>query len=1365
MVRRTVFWSTAGVWVAALLTAAWAQVERRGLDTTRGVAMVPANPAYSTVPLTFECFVRLTGQAEYNIIVANESKASPTHWELFTTPGAGILGCYLPGRQPDHAWTNVCLTDGQWHYVAMVLGHDRVRLYVDGVEKADVALSPPPEKSLPGPLAFGALATLELRCKGFIAEARVSKTAREIMGVPQRLEMDADTIGLWRFDAVEEGKYRDHSPLGNHAEFLRMRLGPGHIPVAGGMSAVFQPLPSVEDVRPLRAALRQIAQRLNLKTVRPDAFRDAVLAEWNYDYTWYGKLEYPEWRGVWFQEPGAAEAQVFDRHALIWPEDGGPVGTVLRRTGALIDNLRRQGAGKPIAPHVADWERIKQAYRAEKPSRDSEAYKAYYLAACAVRRNIALANPLLDFDGILFVARGTFAGSVRSNPVTADVQGGHFATQYFGFNALPGGGLFILRNFKDTPRIVNVLENSVVQNGRLRGKKLDYGAFATPDLSYDGKRIVFAWTENAEHRWIWSKKTTWHIFRVNVDGSDLRQLTDGPYNDFDPCWLPDGRIAFISDRRGGHIRCFAAYLKVRQHTMFSIKDDGTDIVPLSYFETSEWNPTVNNDGQIVYTRWDYVDRENCLGTRIWISGADGSDPRASHGNYPHPYHTFADHKPWGLFPDGREYDSRLGTPLVEMGIRAVPGSHLYICTAAPHHGEVFGSLCMLDLRLPDDGHMSQVKRITPDEPFPETETPGRRHYKYGTPWPLSEDFYLCSVWENIALVDRYGNKELLCELRLLPCAQDERLRLVDPIPVKPRPRPPIIPPRTYQGERADPTQRATLAVVNVYDSDLSFPAGTKIKWLRIVQNILKSNHAMGEPMIGYERENTPRIPLGVVPVEEDGSAYFEAPVAKELIFQVLDENYMAVQSMRSVAYVHPGERLVCQGCHEPRHKAPAVQQVPLAFRRPPSQIQPEIGPVEPISYYRQIRPIFEKTCVPCHVAQGRGPRNMSYEALREDAFWFSGAMYLDMCSPYSGIHGGSRTIPGRFGARYCRLGRAVMDELHRKVVPEDERHKIIVWLDCNSLRLGAYHDEAAQLRGELVWPELDVDPANVLGVEGRGASLRANFWHENLYGPHAFLAASISRQSVIIVDDQGQVAWEYPAEGARDVWMLPNGNILTTYRHGVMEVRRDRSLARHFHVEAPDQVASCQPLPGGVVLVGIAGRCRLVEVNARGEIVWEMRLSTPERNPELQLGMCRKTPDGTYLVPFPGEGAVREYDARGKVVREFPPEPVPVCGVRLPDGNTLITTRGLVTEYDREDRVVWELTQDDVPDITLGKLMGVRRLANGNTVVCNWPEKNTSERQTVYILEVTPDKRVAWQVSDDAIGPVADCQVLPAGPE
>ncbi|MCC6696212.1 MAG: PD40 domain-containing protein, partial [Candidatus Hydrogenedentes bacterium] len=950
------------------------------------------------------------------------------HWEIFTTPGDGVLHAYIPGRTPDHVHTSVPLVDGQWHWVTMMMEETRIRLFVDGEEKANEAVVVSRQDSVAGPFAIGSLAEGGFGCDGFVDEVRLSAGTRPVDTVPDaELSADDSTLGLWHLATDAPGKDASSHGRDGRIQNRQIVITASGVEIPGGMPAELQPMPPAEDAAPLRMALKAVTARLLLKTVHADAIHEDVLREWNHDFEWLGKKEHPDSR------PGGPSAEklrreVYDPVALPLDTDGGPLGTVLRQTRAMVDRLRQSGGGAALESVDADLRVLCDATTANAPVPGSDDYRSLYLAACALRREAALGNPLLDFDSLIFVARGTFEGSVRSNPQTQDSQGGHFVTQYFGFNALPGGGLFALRNFKTMPEVVNILADSVVQNGRLQGRKLDHGAFATPDLSYDGKTIVFACTENSEHKWIQSKKTCFHLFRVNVDGSNLVQLTDGDFNDFDPCWLPSGRIAFVSERRNGYIRCFAAYLKVRSYTLFSMRDDGSDITPLSYFETSEWNPSVNNEGQLVYTRWDYVDRENCLGTRFWISNPDGTNPRAPHGNYPLPYDTFPDHQPWSVH-DGREWDSRFGAPLVEMGIRAVPNSPLYMFTAAPHHGSIYGSLCMLDLRQEDDHHMSQVKRVTPDEPFPETEVPGRRHYKYGTPWPLSEDFYLCNEWENLALVDRYGNKELLWSLRAMPGPMDERFRLTDPIPLRARTMPIAIPstvrPRSEEG------RNATVSVMNVYDSDLPFPEGTTIKWLRVVQNIPKTNHAMGEPLIGYERENTPRIPLGIVPVEEDGSAYFQAPVAKQLIFQALDENFMAVQSMRTSAFVHPGEQLSCMGCHEKTHAVAQRREAPIAMRRPPSVLQPECGPVEPISYYRQIRPIFEKSCLPCHRQNQKGLQNMDYETLKEGyTFWFSGAMFTDMTTAYSGVHGGSRTIPGRFGARACTIGQALLNDTH-----------------------------------------------------------------------------------------------------------------------------------------------------------------------------------------------------------------------------------------------------------------------------------------------------------------------------------------------
>jgi hypothetical protein len=1054
------------------------------LDTLQTVAITEANPAYNGRPLTVELWGRLRDANSYNILVANELKRSPTHWEIFTMPRSGVIAAYLPGNRPPQFEGRTSVTDGQWHYVAMVLDGNSVRLYVDGKPEAGGDISRPPDlQPVVGQLVIGSLVSRDLSCNGEIAEVRISAAAREITAVPAGpLAADEATIGLWRLDRTDEaGRYPDLSRTANHAvaapairtldrvditslsaaeagELHKARQKPSGRSRATG--------PPEVDLAATRKQFEAALAELSLPSLEDaEEIRDAVLADWEEQYF---RLDL-RLKG---QEPlpkGAAE-QVFDRNALVHETDGDPLGVVLRRTAALIDRLKRLPKVGDLSRLSGDFEAL-EAAAGKVELRDAARRRRYFLVACALRREIAFANPLLDFDRILFVARGNYLGSRVTGPtVTTDAYGQHFVTQYFAFSSIPGGGLFCVADWKTAPKVTDILAESVIENGRLKGGKLAPGAFLSPDLSYDGKTIVFAYTENREHKWVWSKGTTWNLFRVNVDGSGLRQLTDSEYNDFDPCWLPNGRIAFISERRGGYIRCFAL-LHVPNYVLHSMDVDGGDIYPLSYYETSEWHPSVNNDGMIVYTRWDYTDRENCLGSNFWICYPDGRDPRAPHGNYPYPWHTFE---------DNQHADSRIGRPYVELSIRAIPDSHRYILTAAPHHGEAFGALVMLDLREPDDGFMSQLRRITPYVPFPETEFPARSQYPFGTPWPLSEDFCLCNWWESLYLLDRFGNRELICENALVFGETNWDMRLIDPIPLRPRKVPPIIPAETNQGEDADPSAApATIAVMNVYDSDLPFPEGTKIKWLRVIQNILKTTPWMGVPMIGYQNENAPRIPLGIVPVEEDGSAYLEAPVEKELIFQVLDEDFMAVQSMRSVAYVHPGEQLSCMGCHEPTQKSLKTPSRPTALERAPSRLQPEIGPVEPITYYRHVKPVFERSCVPCHRETGAEPIDMSYAALEPYAFYFAGGMSRTTVKP---IHGGSRTIPGRFGARNSRIGRALLDENHRGKVADEDYRRIVLWLDSNSPRLGAYYDEEKQVAGEVVWPRLDVDPDDPVGV-------------------------------------------------------------------------------------------------------------------------------------------------------------------------------------------------------------------------------------------------------------------------------------------
>ncbi len=745
----------------------------------------------------------------------------------------------------------------------------------------------------------------------------------------------------------------------------------------------------------------------------------------------------------WFKRIGG---EAYHPAALIREDDRDPVDVLLRRSAALLHRLREMPGAPDLSEAADELADLQRRAAGIDPAKTPERYRLFH-EAMRLRRRIALANPLLDFDRILFIQRRDAGGPF------------HMCDQYYGCNARPGGGLFVLDDaFGPEPRLRNLLADATVENGRLEGRRLEGGSFLSPELAFDGRTVYFAWTQaEAEKTYTWTPECCYHVFKVNADGSNLRQLTDGPWDDFDPCVLPSGRVAFISLRRGGYLRCGR---HCPTYTLHSMEPDGSDIVPLSYHETHEWHPSVDRFGRIVYTRWDYVDRDTNVAHHIWTCYPDGRDPRSMHGNYP------------------LERGSR---PWMEMSIRAVPGSLRYIATTGAHHGHAFGSLVLIDQSHEDDRAMSQLARLTPEVRFPEAEGDIRRHMIFATPWPLSEDFWLCAYdpaakRHGLYLADAFGNRTLLYRHESVPS--------LSPIPLRPRPRPPVIPTETAQtvrGKRTFGKRPATVAVMDMYDSDFQWPEGAKVDRLRIVQLLPKSTPPPDKPRIGVARQSNARASLGTVPVEADGSVHFEAPVGVPIYFQALDEKGMAIQSMRSVTYVHPGERLVCQGCHEPkRRQRRPTGPLPVALRRGPSPLEPEAEGSNPFNYVRLVQPVLDRHCVACHekedaldLAGAPGAKHgwtRSYANLAE-AFGFYFHVYNGSIN--AGAHGGSRTVPGRFGARASRLLEYLGPAHYGVDLPPEALRRVTLWLDLNSEFYGAYEKTEAQARGEVVEPILE----------------------------------------------------------------------------------------------------------------------------------------------------------------------------------------------------------------------------------------------------------------------------------------------------
>ncbi len=768
--------------------------------------------------------------------------------------------------------------------------------------------------------------------------------------------------------------------------------------------------------------------------------------------------------------------QTFHPASLVTKSDRDPLDIIVRRTRGLLDDIRRFSIDSDLS------EMDKQLHSLEKQIADMDIRnidirRKLFTETFLLQRKIAFSNPLLDFDKILFIKRH------RSNF-------NHMGDQFYGNHAVPGGGVFVLtESFGDSPVAIDLLKDVAVKKGRLKGGKLATGSFLSPELSYDGKTLFFAYVEcsgpfghitHLDHaqRGHWHRGRCYHLFSAQLEGlssgrpsvSNLCQLTDGTFNDFDPCLMPNGRIAFISERRGGYLRCGRA---CPSYTVHDMNRDGSDIRILSPHENNEWHPSVSHDGMLLYTRWDYVDRHGCTAHHPWMMTPDGRDSRAMHGNFS-TKHKRAD---------------------MEMDLRSIPGSEKIIGIATPHHGQAYGSVIIFDPQIPDDDAMAPVQRLTPDVGFPETQ--GGKQV-YGTPWPLSETYHLC-VYDagmrnasgrqgagynrgnyGIYLLDAFGNKVLIY--------RDPEIACLSPMPLRPRTMPPVLPDKSSRLDDS-PSDQGTMAVIDAYDSLKPWPEGTQIKALRIYQ-IYPCSVPSGNPPheVGLrikeagDSVNLARRVVGTVPVEEDGSAYFTVPALKELYFQALDENGLAIQSMRSATWVQPGEFLTCYGCHEPKHRA-VVQSKPrpLALQRAPSVPTPDVEGSSPFSFPLLVQPVLDRKCMSCHeknVEKGAPPLDRtvvtsntmrgrptkvfrSYDSLKDYAFTSYGDQY--------------RTIPGKFGARASRLYQMLHAGHHDVQLTKEELHRITLWLDSLSNFYGVYEKEQGQtqLRGNIAYPTLE----------------------------------------------------------------------------------------------------------------------------------------------------------------------------------------------------------------------------------------------------------------------------------------------------
>jgi formylglycine-generating enzyme required for sulfatase activity len=509
---------------------------------------------------------------------------------------------------------------------------------------------------------------------------------------------------------------------------------------------------------------------------------------------------------------------------------------------------------------------------------------------------ILLANPLMNFEKLLVVKGESY-----------------FQTNWDGPNHL-GDDL------------------AVVSPVATDGKQtiLHHGRVADLDLNWDGRRILFSDGSS--------------LFEIGADGSGLRQVSakDPPVWHYDGCYLPNGQIACVSNACEQAVPCTGG---ANVGNMHLINADGTGEHRVCFDQDQNWNPTVMNDGRILYVRWEYTDLPHYFSRMLFRMNPDGSGQMEYYGS-------------------GSYWPNAMYWP------KPIPGNATeVVCIVSGHHGvSRVGELLLLDpargrheadgvvQRIP--GYRRKVEPVIMDQLVIDVWP------KFATPYPLAEPgsnlgagkYFLVAMKEHdgakwdICLVDIYDN--------ITPIL---RGGYMNPVPLRSRPVPPVI------ASQLNPTQQdATIYLADIYQGNglRGFPRGS-IKALRVGSHEFRFAGNGDTYASSNEGGWDVKKILGTVPVQPDGSALFHVPANTPIFVQPLDADGKAQQVMRSWYTAMAGETASCIGCHEQQNNTPPSKYT-MAGRSKPSEIAPWNGPTRGFSFDREVQPVLDHRCVGCH---------------------------------------------------------------------------------------------------------------------------------------------------------------------------------------------------------------------------------------------------------------------------------------------------------------------------------------------------------------------------------------------------------------
>ncbi len=571
---------------------------------------------------------------------------------------------------------------------------------------------------------------------------------------------------------------------------------------------------------------------------------------------------------------------------------------------AIVDLCTTYGDQYPHgAEYLRRWEALSQAIADKSPD--------VLMRFRRLRREAMLANPLLDFDELVVLKRrrGQLGLPTNHQCNTALKQDKY------------DNELAILSSVKNGGKLRTLYRP---EGGHFVGEM---------DLHFDADRLLFTMPNGR----------TWQIHEIGLDGKGLRTVSREAedVDNFDPCYLPNGRIVFSSTASYTGVPCWHG--KERACCLFSMNADGTDVRQLCFDQDLDLHPSVLPNGQVIYSRWDYTGLLHAYVRPLMVMNPDGTGQRASYGSNSY-------------------YPNCLFFP------RSVPGHPNKVAAIlAGYHGHNrMGELVVVDMSVGWSGEHGILHRIThrdePVVPVMLDRLTLQASPQFLHPYPLSDKYLITAMqfepkgpW-GIYLVDVFDN--------FTPLLADAKFDFFEPLPVQSRPTPPVMPDRT------DPARDD--AVVTLHDIYRGpglegVPRGA-IKKLRIAAYHFGFPGMAGPDKVGRAGPWEVMRILGTVPVYEDGSAKFRIPANTPITLQALDAEGKALQLMRSWYTAMPGETASCVGCHESPRETPIVRR-DIASNEVVSEIEPWYGPPRGFDFAREVQPVLDRHCVQCHDGQ------------------------------------------------------------------------------------------------------------------------------------------------------------------------------------------------------------------------------------------------------------------------------------------------------------------------------------------------------------------------------------------------------------